>query len=163
MRILGIDPGYGRLGIAIVEYTRGADDRIIFSSCFETDPTKDFPSRLHDVITELRKVVACWSPEHCALEKLYFQKNKKTAMRVSEARGAIIALMTDLGVSITEVSPQEVKIAITGNGNATKADIARLLPRLVQLPHIPTHDDEYDAIAAGITARCLSTRNASHT
>ncbi len=156
MKILGIDPGYGRLGIAIVEKD-GSRDHVLFSQCFETNQSHDFPARLGLIVQELRAVLATWQPDLCAIEKLYFQKNKKTAMRVSETRGAILALMAEYGVRISELSPQEIKIAVTGSGRASKGDIARFLPKLVVLPHLPKHDDEYDAIAAGITASRLST------
>lgn len=150
-RILGIDPGYGRLGIAIIEQRVG-DDIVLFSQCVETSSVLSFPERLAQTTRALEKVIKKWGPEICALEKLFFQKNQKTAMRVAETRGALIAEITKHKLALLELSPQEIKIALTGHGGAKKADVAHMINLTVNLPSAPKHDDEYDAIACGITA-----------
>lgn len=85
-----------------------------------------------------------------ALETLFFTKNQKTAMKVAEARGVIQLAGAEHGLAITEYSPQAVKIAVTGSGNAAKDAVIRMVDRLIPLSKTKRLDDEYDAIALGI-------------
>jgi crossover junction endodeoxyribonuclease RuvC len=125
---------------------------LLFSECIETDTGAPFEERLRTVAAGLRAVIGEYRPDVLALETLFFSKNQKTAMRVAETRGAIILLAMEEGLSVREFSPGAVKIAITSQGNADKKQVMAMLPRLVRMPRVPKHDDEYDAIAVGITA-----------
>lgn len=148
MRVLGIDPGFDRLGMAVLE---GDPSRptLVWSECVL--PEKGEPqARLDAVYKETLKVLREYSPDMLALETLFFSTNKKTALQVAEARGAILAAAGSAGVPVREFSPGTVKLAVTGNGSADKAAIARMIPHLLDLPGKKRLDDELDAIAVAI-------------
>src|ERR1700677_3698626 len=94
MRVLGIDPGYGRCGMAIVERENGKD-RLVFSDCVKTKAADEFVARLSEVTRACAAVIETYEPVSLAIEKLYFSSNQKTAMRVAEARGALIECATE--------------------------------------------------------------------
>ena len=150
MRILAIDPGYDRLGIAVVE---GDPSRptLRMSACVE--PRRgERESRLAEVSGAVSSAIRDYSPDALALETLFFSVNKKTALGVAEARGAILAAAGLASLPVIECSPQQVKLAVTGHGGADKSAVAAMIPRLLSLPKKKRLDDELDAIAIGITA-----------
>jgi crossover junction endodeoxyribonuclease RuvC len=150
MRILAIDPGYDRMGIAVVE---GDPSRptLIWSDCIEP-PKGDKEMRLAFVASAVAKAIKEYTPRCFALESLYFSTNKKTALGVAEARGAALSAAGAAGILVQEISPGTVKLAVTGNGRADKGAIARMIPHLINLPPRKRLDDELDAIAVGIAA-----------
>lgn len=153
MRILAIDPGYDRLGIAVLE---GDPSRptLIMSEC--VIPEKGAPeARLARVSRAVEDAVGTHRPNAVALETLFFSKNVKTALGVAEARGAVLAAAGRAGLPVIECSPQTVKLAVTGHGSADKASIARMVPKLVPLSVRKRLDDELDAIALGIAALAI--------
>ncbi|GMU73808.1 MAG: crossover junction endodeoxyribonuclease RuvC [Candidatus Campbellbacteria bacterium] len=152
MRVLGIDPGYDRLGLAVVEGDR-QKHTVVISECFETDPKEPFERRLHAAVSRMRSIVQEHRPDCVALETLFFSKNQTTAMHVAETRGALIFAATDAGVSVQQYAPQEVKVAVSGSGRGSKDDVAHMLHKLIALPPKKMLDDEYDAIAVALT--CL--------
>jgi len=157
MRVLSIDPGYGRIGIAVLERQQGKDT-LLFSECFETDKKAVFSDRLVSIGKRLSSVIAEHSPDALAIETLLFNTNQKTALQVSEARGVIVYHARAAGLSIYEYTPLQIKNAVCGYGKAPKDQVALMTQKLIHIPHEITHDDEMDAIATGIT--CLaSTRN----
>lgn len=150
MKVLGIDPGYGRCGMAVVEKNDGREV-LIYSDCIETSTSDEFTARLSRVTSECARLIAAHEPDALALEKLYFQKNQKTAMRVAEVRGALINTAAQCGVEVFEYTPGEVKSAAAGSGNADKTAVAKMLHALLKIKKRITHDDEYDAIAIALT------------
>src|SRR3989344_9268568 len=110
MRVLAIDPGYGRCGVAVVEKGNGGET-LLYSDCIETSSSLAFPERLAVVAEECGRLVEKYTPDAVALEKLYFAKNQKTAMRVAEVRGALIGLAARHGIPVFEYTPGEVKSA----------------------------------------------------
>ena len=150
MLVLAIDPGYGRCGVAVVEKAEGKE-RLVYSDCIETSAKDSFPVRLSEVTTACAELLRAYKPDAVALEKLFMTKNQKTAMRVSEVRGALIDLATRHGVPVFEYTPGEVKSAAAGSGSADKRAVIKMLHALVKIDKKITHDDEYDAIAIGIT------------
>ncbi len=152
MRVLSIDPGYDRCGVAILEIHPSGTPEYIMSLCIETSSKKKLYERIADIVIGIEHVLTEYSPTECAIEKLFFTNNQKTAMGVSEARGAIINLAHRNGLSIHEYTPNEIKVAVTGSGNADKKQVTLMVGKLVRIPDISTrHDDEYDAVAVGIT------------
>ena len=158
MRVIGIDPGYDRLGVAILEGD-GNKQTLIFSTCIQTSAKLPFAARLGEVGTQLREIIETYEPKHLGIETLFFSKNVKTAMMVAEARGVILFIMQTSGVVVHEYSPQAIKIAVTGHGASSKEQMSMMLPRLVKEIPQDALDDEYDAIAAGIT--CLASERFS--
>lgn len=150
MRILGIDPGYDRLGLALLEGTR-QKHTVLFSECFETNPKDLFEVRLHRAVSHVQDILKEHAPDTVALETLFFSKNQKTAMHVAETRGALLFAITAAGISVQQYAPQEVKVAVAGNGRGSKDDVAHMLHKLLALPSKKMRDDEYDAIAVALT------------
>jgi len=150
MKVLGIDPGYGRCGVAVLERTDGTDT-LLYSECIETSSELPFEERLAIVAAACSQLIQTHAPEHIALEKLFFGKNRTTGMRVAEVRGAILALAGAAGIAVAEYAPNEVKSATTGYGSADKKQVAKMIHALVKIGKVIRHDDEYDAIAIGIT------------
>jgi crossover junction endodeoxyribonuclease RuvC len=151
MRVLALDPGYERLGIAVLEKKAGGKERLIFSECFQTPKTSLFVERLHAVGIELRKIIEIYTPEALAIESLFFTNNQKTAMHVAEVRGVIMYEAMNHQLQFAEYTPGQIKIAVTGDGRADKKQIFSMVPKLVKIDKEITFDDEYDAIAIGIT------------
>lgn len=155
MTILAVDPGYGRTGIAIVEQNKERTGVLRYSDCFITPSSDPFPQRLFCVGSEIERVIHTYQPSRLAIEKLFFNKNQKTALMVSEVRGMILYLAGVNKLTIFEYTPQEVKIAITGYGKGSKQQVIRMVQTLIKIDkHIP-YDDEYDAIAIALTC-CAS-------
>ncbi len=153
MTVIAIDPGYDRIGVAILEqdFIKKPSEQVIFSTCITTNPRQNFYERMCFVQNELLKIITRFQPNHLAIEELYFSKNTKTALRVAEAKGIIISVALNQNIPITEIHPNHIKIAITGYGNATKSDILFMLPKLINIEQTKKLDDELDAIAIGIT------------
>lgn len=152
MIILGIDPGYDRLGIAVVERPDGGGrERLLYSDCFSTSPKSKFAERLAMIGEEVKNVILKYRPGALAIEKLYITNNQKTAMNVSEARGVVIYEAARHGLEIYEFSPPEIKVAVTGDGKSDKRQIMKMVSLLIKLPEESSSDDEYDAIAVALT------------
>jgi crossover junction endodeoxyribonuclease RuvC len=150
MKILGIDPGYGRCGMAVVERSDGKDS-LVYSDCIETSASDDFPMRLGQIIDGCARLLKTHTPDAFAIEKLYFENNQKTAMRVAEVRGALISCAMQHDVPVFEYTPAQVKSAVAGHGTADKKQVAAMLMMLLKIGKKIKHDDEYDAIAVGVT------------
>jgi crossover junction endodeoxyribonuclease RuvC len=149
MRVLGIDPGYGRCGMAVIE-REGGTDKLLFSDCVETSAKSEFVHRLSEVTRRCAELLTEYEPDFFAIEKLYFNANQKTAMRVAEARGALIECATSHGVEVFEYTPAQIKNATSGFGRADKKQIAAMVHLLIKIEKEIRHDDEYDAIAVAI-------------
>ena len=154
MRILGIDPGFERLGVAILEKNKKSDkkEKVIFSECFKTSAKLDFAERLKLIGEEVEKIIKKYKPEVLAIETLFLNTNQKTVMHVAEARGVVIYEAIQAGLKIFEASPPQIKIATTGYGRANKVQIMKMVKILVEIDKIKTSDDELDAIAIALTA-----------
>jgi len=150
MRVLAVDPGYEKMGVAILE-KHNSKEILLFSECFKTDRKLPANERLCALGKEIEKVIESYKPEALAIEKLFFTENQKTVMRVSEARGVIIYEATRAGLSVFEYTPLEVKVAITSYGRSEKNQIKFMVEKLVKVNKKIKEDDEYDAIALGLT------------
>lgn len=152
MIIIGIDPGYERIGIAVLEKNKSDKKEVLlYSSCFKTSAKLPLPERIFLLGAEIQSVIKKYKPEKLAIEKLYFENNAKTAMGVSEARGVIIYIAKSHNLEILEYTPLQIKNAVTGYGKATKPQVHTMVSRLIELPKNVTQDDEIDAIAVAIT------------
>lgn len=149
MIILGIDPGYERIGVAIIE--KGLKDVLIHSECIKTNSKTAFPKRLNEIGIQLEKIVKKYSPEILAIETLIFNTNQKTALKVSEARGVIVYISVNLGLEIFEYTPLQIKNAVTGYGRATKTQVETMTRNLITIEKNNIIDDEMDAIAIALT------------
>lgn len=161
MIILGIDPGYERLGIAIIEKKKGSEE-LLFSDCIKTSAKIPFNERLFIIGKELEKIIKKWKPDVTAVEKLFFTTNQKTAMRVSEVRGLIIYLVMLYKSELREFTPLEIKTAVVGYGKAEKRQVEHMVKTILKLKDKEMTDDETDAIACALTcSACLPADNQS--
>lgn len=151
MKVLAIDPGYGRCGVAVVEKNGGGKEMLLYSACIETSAKSDFPERLAAVAGECARLMQVHLPDCVALERLYISKNQKTAMHVAEVRGALMGAASSAGLKVFEYTPGEVKCAAAGWGGADKKAVASMLHALMKIEKEIAHDDEYDAIAIAVT------------
>lgn len=148
--ILGIDPGYHRIGWSIG--TTQQNYTLIAAGCIETLSSDSIFVRYATITAELEKILTTYKPTQAAIETLFFSKNTSTALRVSEARGILIATILSHTSSISEYNPVEIKQAVTGSGAANKAAVEKMVGMQVRLPkEVPLIDDAIDAIAIGIT------------
>lgn len=150
MRILGIDPGYDRLGWAIVDKDK-QNLTLVACDCIQTSKKDVHPERLTDLYQQLVEVLNQYKPEELHIEKLFFAKNVSTALDVAQARGVILLACTQKGMVVREFTPSQIKLAVTGMGNADKRSVEKMVR--LQLKHVPTKllDDVLDAIAAALT------------
>ncbi|OGC88745.1 crossover junction endodeoxyribonuclease RuvC [Candidatus Adlerbacteria bacterium RIFOXYC1_FULL_48_26] len=153
MRVLAFDPGFERLGIAIVEKV-GGKEVLLHSECVRTSAKLTFPQRLAELGVAVQATIDAWQPGCVAVESVFFEKNAKTAMDVAAVRGMLLYIASSVGLPAHEYTPLQVKVAITGYGKSDKAAIAAMIPRLVTIPEKKRLDDEMDAIAVGLT--CLA-------
>ncbi|XKT75312.1 MAG: crossover junction endodeoxyribonuclease RuvC [Patescibacteria group bacterium UBA2103] len=149
--ILACDPGYDRLGVAVITGSVHKNE-LLFSTCLLTDKKEDIATRLGYLYVELRKIIEKYSPNAIAVEKLFFSNNKTSALAVAESRGMILALAGSMNIPVIEHSPADVKIAVTGYGNATKKDVIMMTKKLISGIDEKALDDEYDAVALSICA-----------
>lgn len=153
MRVIAVDPGYDRLGVSVMELENGTE-KLLYSGCIETDRNQPLIDRLLTIANAFSSLLKTHSPTTLAIETLFFNKNQKTAMGVAQARGILIYLAQINGCSVHEFGPQEIKIAVTGYGKSDKNAMISMVKRLVPESPNDALDDEYDAIAVGIT--CLA-------
>ncbi len=151
MRIIAIDPGYERLGIAIIEKDSKSKEVLLYSECFKTLAKDEHPVRLGHIHNHIEEIIETYKPEALSIETLFFENNAKTAMKVAEARGTIIGVCAARGLSVVEFTPLQIKAAVTGNGRSDKQGVIKMIPLLLNIPKEIKHDDEYDAIACGLT------------
>lgn len=161
-RVLAVDPGYERLGIAVLEKTEAGKSasaegfgetrgQLVYSECFRTSPKTDHSKRLATIGQKIAEVILKYKPTECAIENLFLQSNQKTAMAVSEAKGVILSEVAKAGISVFEYTPPQVKVATTGYGRSDKRQVTGMIKRLVVIDKKIKFDDEYDAIAVGVT------------
>ncbi|KND48525.1 MAG: crossover junction endodeoxyribonuclease RuvC [Parcubacteria bacterium C7867-005] len=147
--VLAIDPGFDRVGVAIMERTAGKE-KLLFSECIETNRKELHPKRIEQIGKVVKKIIGVWKPEFLAIEKMFFNQNINNALAIAEARGVIVYEASCANLHIFEYSPQEVKIATTGYGKAGKREVKDMVMRILSMKAAPKHDDEIDAIALGI-------------
>ena len=154
MIILGIDPGIGRVGYGVVEKT-GSKLKAVIYGYIETPKTDDHGLRLQMIKTDLGMIIRDYNPEVIGVEKLFFQKNVKTATAVGEARGVILLLCSESGAKVVEIGPGQVKQSLTGYGNADKKQMQQMVKIIFKLDKVPQPDDAADALAVAYAAAVL--------
>ncbi len=155
MIILGIDPGFGRLGFGCIVSKRGRLCAVDYG-IISTSLTLNFADRLLELECDLEEIISKHQPDLVAIEKLYFTKNAKTAMDVAESRGVVRLVAARHGITSVEFTPTQIKKALSGNGRADKKAIQFMVQQLLQLAHLPNIDDAADALAVAI---CASSSN----
>lgn len=151
--ILGIDPGYGRMGYAaLVDHGSGAFE-LQEAGCIETSPDDEHAHRLNEIAMRLRTIFEEHRPSHVIVERLLFTKNQTTGIAVAEARGVALAVAGAFGCTVSEVGPRQVKLAATGYGNADKRQVQEMVMRILKLDAVPQPDDAADACAIALSGK----------
>jgi crossover junction endodeoxyribonuclease RuvC len=148
--ILGIDPGYDRLGWAIGT-AQGRNWRDIHHGVIQTSSQESLVNRYQVLDNELTKIIKTHQPTVAAIESLFFFKNQKTALKVSEARGVIISACLRQKLTIEEFTPLQIKQAVTGYGRADKKAVEKMVRMQLKLEKQPIIDDVIDALAVMLT------------
>jgi crossover junction endodeoxyribonuclease RuvC len=175
MFVLGFDPGLSRCGYGAVRQENGEPVAVV-SGVITTPPSSALAERLAELLREIRLLLARLAPEVVVVERVLFQANARTAMSVGQASGLALAASAEAGIPVVQYSPNEVKQAVTGWGNAGKAQVQRMVQVLLDLPEKPAPPDRADALAlalchlasaplaraaAAATARAAGTRTAA--
>ncbi len=148
--MLGIDPGTTGMGYALLDL--GSDPpRLVVHGLVLTPRGVSASQKLLAIATELDRLIATHEPRCLAIERLYFNKNVRTAMAVAEARGIALLCAARAGLEIAEYTPQEVKQSVTGSGGADKRAVQRMLVHVLELAEPITQDNVADAIAIAVT------------
>ncbi len=152
LRIMGIDPGFGRMGYGIIERV-GREWELVVVGIIETSAKQTFVKRLITIHEELTALIKKYKPVGAAVEELFFAKNVTTGMQVAEARGVIILTLAQAKIPIKELTPLQVKQAMTGYGRAEKRQVEYMVGHLLKLkPGKKLKDDAYDALAIALAA-----------
>jgi crossover junction endodeoxyribonuclease RuvC len=147
--ILGIDPGYATVGYGIVTDERAFG--ICKWGCICTKKTDgDVSVRLRMIYSGIIQLIEQFNPSGMSIEKLFFARNTTSALQVSEARGVIILAAANHAIPVTEYTPNQIKMAITGSGSADKKQVQEMITRLLRLSEIPHPDDAADGLAIAL-------------
>ena len=149
MIILGIDPGFARTGYGVIE-EKNKNLRVLTYGCLSTPSGLIFEKRLKKIHEGLNDLIKKYHPEVCAVEKIFFCKNTKTAIDVGQARGVVILTAAEKNLEIREFTPLQVKQSLTGYGKAEKQQVQKMVKLLLDLREIPRPDDAADALALAI-------------
>lgn len=150
MRVLGIDPGLAITGYGLLVETGRGDYRRVVSGCIRTRSGHLPAARLEKIFEEVSALIREYHPQALALEKLFFNRNSKTALQVGEARGIIILASAKSSLELFEYTPLQVKQAVAGYGKAEKLQVQKMVQMLLSLKDLPAVDDEADALAVAI-------------
>lgn len=150
MKVLGIDPGTGRMGWAVVEGSR-AKQVLTACGCVETDKSVVSSQRLVTLYKSIENIIEKHQPEVTAVEDLFFFKNAKTVIGVAEARGMVVTLCALKGMEVFDYTPLQVKQTITGYGRAEKTQVEMMVKAMLKIKGSIKPDDAADAVAIGLT------------
>jgi crossover junction endodeoxyribonuclease RuvC len=150
MLVIGIDPGTAITGYGLVE-ERG-DGSLTAAGYGALITPADLPmsQRLLELHRQLKEIILLHRPQSGAVEKLFFQRNVRTAISVGQGRGVAMLAMAEAGLDVAEYTPLEVKQAVTGYGGADKNQVQQMVKALLNLEHVPSPDDAADALAVAI-------------
>jgi crossover junction endodeoxyribonuclease RuvC len=153
MFVLGIDPGLTRCGFGLVEGSfEGPESfRAVRAGVVETDPDLEVERRLSQILVELRTLLDETRPDAVVVERVFYQRNAKTAIPVAQASGVAVALAGAVDIPVRQFTAQQVKLAVTGYGAASKTQVQGMVARLCGLVEIPKPADAADALALAIT------------
>ncbi len=150
LRVLGIDPGLTRMGYAVVQETSGNLQALVCGTLV-TSPMQVTSSRLMMLFEQLRLVVGEWRPDVVSCERLFFSANAASAVPAIQSSGIVLLLAAQSGLTVHEYTPLQVKLAVVGNGTATKKQVQYMVERLVRGFPQPDSADAADALGVAIT------------
>lgn len=149
MIVLGIDPGFGRVGYGVISYNNNKS-RALEYGCITTEANTPLPKRLNKIEKDLKEIISRYKIDAASIEDLFFNNNSKTAIKVAEARGVILNTLESCGIEIFEYTPLQAKLAIVGYGRAEKNQVKEMVKSYLNLEKMPKLDDTTDALAIAI-------------
>jgi crossover junction endodeoxyribonuclease RuvC len=150
MLVIGIDPGTAITGYGLVREDQNGKLTAVDYGVIQTPAKMPMPQRLLRIHRELKEIVHLHRPDYGVVEKLFFQKNVRTAISVGQGRGVAILSLADSEIPITEYTPLEIKQAVAGYGGADKTQVQYMVKVLLELEEIPQPDDAADALAVAV-------------
>ena len=150
MLVLGIDPGLATTGYGIIRVNQQNEYECLAYGIIPTEAGLPDADRLQVLFTAISALIQDHQPDSCAVEKLFFQKNVKTALSVGQARGVVLLSLAQAALPVNEYTPNEVKQSVCGYGNAAKSQVQRMVQTLLHLDELPKPDDAADALAVAI-------------
>jgi len=153
--VLGVDPGLSRCGYCVLR-TDGRTPRPAALGVLRTDAALEVPRRLAELRDDFRSLLDEFEPAAVAIERVLFQVNVRTAMGVGQASGVLMAEAASRGTEVVEYSPNQVKDAVAGHGDADKEQVQRMVQILLDLPAPPRPPDAADAAAVALTHVAMS-------
>ncbi|HXR83566.1 MAG TPA: crossover junction endodeoxyribonuclease RuvC [Hanamia sp.] len=147
--ILGIDPGTLVMGFGIIEISSSGMSLIVMD-VLKLSPKKDAYERLQIIHEKVSGLLREFCPHEFAIEAPFFGKNVQSMLKLGRAQGVAIAAAMQAGIPVTEYSPRKVKQSITGNGNADKLQVLKMLQRLISFEENPKYFDATDALAVAV-------------
>lgn len=150
MKVLGIDPGLTRCGIAVLTGEPGKRLEFVAVDVIRTQPTTPLAERLHAINQEISIWIDRHQPDEISVERVFVQANRRSAMETAQAAGLALTLAAARNIPATLHTPSEVKAAVTGSGRADKAQVGEMVRRLLQLKEVPQPADAADALALAI-------------
>lgn len=149
MFVLGVDPGLTTTGYGVIA-SSGASDRAIAAGVIRTEVDQPMPVRLGELAADLREVVAEHEPSTAAIEQVFVNNNRQTAMSVARASGVVLLVLAEAGIDVAEYTPSAVKMALTGSGTADKEQMQRVIAMRLGLDAPPEPADAADALAVAL-------------
>lgn len=151
MIVMGIDPGVAKLGYAFIKVKERREElEAIDYNCITTDSKLTPGERLKIINNELNKLIKKYKPEIMAVESLYFFKNLKTALPVSQAKGVVLLTAAKKKIPVCEFTPLQVKMAVTGYGKAEKKQVQKMIREILKMKEVPKKDDAADALGVAL-------------
>ena len=149
MRIIGIDPGLGRVGYGIIE-VQNKKKKVLDYGLIETNKTRTEEERLYEIFNDLNTLIENWRPDIAAVEKFFFYRSS-TTISVVQARGVIMMVFASKKIKVSEYAPSQVKLTIAGSGKASKKEVIEAVMFNLDLKNSPKPDDSADALAIALT------------
>jgi len=154
MRILGIDPGTASTGWGIIEIDnaklKNPEFKLIAYNVIKTEANSYMPKRLEKIYKEIKYLINRYKPHKMALESLFFFKNQRTVMSVSQSRGVVMLAAQRCNLDIIEQAPLQVKSSICQNGRADKKELQNSVKNILKLKEVPKPDDSADSLTSSI-------------
>jgi len=148
MKVMGVDPGTIRMGVAIVEGS-SYDFAALFHKTVSLNQKRSLHERLNTIFITVCDLLDEWKPDIIALEDIFHGASFKSAIRIGEARAAVILAATQTGIKVVEYPPTRVKSAVCGSGRAAKIQVQNMVKNIFQLDELPP-SDAADAIAIAL-------------
>jgi len=155
MNILSIDPGVERTGFAIFELTGPRVFRFVDCGLIKTGKNTPLQERIQSIYNSLLQIIKCHRPERLIMERLFFASNQKTAIMVAQAQGAMLLLAAQQSMPVTFLTPLQIKEIVTGDGQADKKTVQKMLALELLKGKKIVQDDTADAVACGF-AYCIT-------